>query len=322
MDKVVAVAGIGVASGARGRFLLGLSLLVGLGLSCGDSGGAGSQEAFVASYCDLFTPCCAKAGLRSDGQQCKLFLGAFAPQGTYDKQAGEACLAEVKAASAKADFCDDTETASAACDKVFGDPSGSKKPGETCESDTDCAASSEGKVDCASSFSGTAQVRKCQVQVRGKAGDQPCVGTVEGSSTFSNVALDDVPAKGYLCHDKDGLRCDSKSNSCVAYKAVGEACTSNGFDRDCVSAAYCDTVQKKCAERKVAGAACTDSGSFSQHECTMGNYCSEAKTCMAQAAEGGACTSDTQCVSKDCVNNKCGPKGASDFGLALICGTK
>jgi hypothetical protein len=330
MDEVVAVAGIGVtrtrakalvARGPRTRFLPGLSVLVGLvglGLSCGDSGGAGSQEAFVASYCDLFIPCCAKAGLRSDGTQCKLFLGAFAPQGKYDKQAGEACLAEAKAASSKADFCD-TGLESAVCDKVFGEPSGSKKPGETCESDSDCAASSEGKVDCATAFSGSAQIRKCQVQVRGKAGDQPCVGTVEGNTTFSSGSGDDVPAKGYLCYDKDGLRCDSKTNSCLAYKAVGEACISNG---DCVSTTYCDSVQDKCAERKAVGAACSETGFSSDRECVVGNYCSTAKTCMALIAEGGACTSGVQCLSGDCVNSKCGPKGASDFGLALICGTK
>jgi hypothetical protein len=298
-------------------------VMMGLALSCGDGGGAGSVEAFVGSYCDLFSPCCAAANLRSDGQTCRLFLGAFAPAGRYDKQKGEACLAAMKQASMKADFCQQSDGATpTVCDEVFGPPQGTKAPGETCDGDDDCAPSSEGKVDCASSFSGSAQVRKCQVQVRGKAGDKPCIGSVEGSTTYSNLGGDDLPAKGFLCYDQDGLRCDSVSDTCVAYKLVGEACTSNGFARDCVATAYCDVALRKCAARKPAGAACGDGASSAQVECAAGNYCPAGGTCAAQAAQGAACTADKQCLTDSCVNGMCRPSPSADFGLALICGTK
>lgn len=308
--------------GALSRLAVGLLLAV-TGLSCGDSSGAGSADAFVSSYCELFNPCCAKANLRSDGQQCRLFLGAFAPAGKYDKQQGEACLSQVKAAAGKPGFCEDSSNQSIdACEKVFAQAGGSKQPGETCDVDSDCAASSEGKAQCASSFGGSAQIRKCQIQVRGKAGDNPCVGTVEGSNTFSNVSLDGVPAKGYLCYDKDNLRCDTTSNSCVAYKAVGEACSGNGFLRDCIASAYCDNGQKKCVAHKAAGAACGDAASSSQYECIEGNYCSMANQCAAQTTDGGACTSDQQCRSNDCVNSMCRPKSGGDLGLMFLCGAK
>jgi hypothetical protein len=304
--------------GTRGIALM----VIGLALSCGGDGGAGSTEAFVASYCDLFTPCCAKANLRSDGQTCKLFLGAFAPASRYDKQKGEACLAEMKVAASKADFCQQSDAATPkVCDEVFGPPQGTKAPGETCDADDDCAPSSEGKVDCASTFAGTAQVRKCQVQVRGKAGDKPCIGSVEGGSTFLS-SNDDLPAKGFLCYAEDGLHCDSTSNACIAYKAVGEACTGSGFDRDCVASAYCDFAQKKCVARKPVGAACSDGAAFSQVECAAGNYCLAAGTCAVQASEGAACTTDNQCLTDSCVNSVCRPSATADFGLALICGTK
>jgi hypothetical protein len=301
-----------------------LMLLTGLTLSCGDGGaGAGSAQAFVGSYCDLFAPCCVKADLRSDGQTCRIFLGAFAPVSRYDKQKGEACLAEMKVAAAKPEFCaqSDDQTPKV-CDEVFGPAQGTKAPGETCDQDDDCAPSSEGKVDCATSFAGTAQVRKCQVQVRGKAGDKPCIGSVEGGSTLSNGGFDDPPSKGFLCYDQDGLHCDSTSDACVAYKAVGESCTSSGFARDCVAGAYCDQTQKTCLARKPVGATCSEGAFSSQSECAAGNYCLAAGTCAAQAALGAACTMDKQCQTDTCVNSTCRPNPVSNLGLALICGTK
>ncbi|HEY0712398.1 MAG TPA: hypothetical protein VGF45_06975 [Polyangia bacterium] len=300
---------------------LAVALLL-LGLSCGDSGDAGSAEAFVGSYCDLFSPCCAKANLRSDGQQCRAFLGAFASSSQYDQQKGEACLAAMREASGRADFCDTSAgPAPAACDAVFGTSAGTKPPGATCDDDDECAPSAEGDVECVSSFAGGAEVRKCQVHVRGKAGDQPCVGDVDGNSTVYN-GLSDLPSKGYLCHAQDGLRCDAMTDTCVAFKAIGEACSStSSFRRECVVDAYCDGTQRKCAARKAIGSACTDTG-FSQTECVAGAYCGQAKTCMAQVSDGGACTTDQQCRSNDCVNGACKAAGSGDLGLTLICGTK
>ena len=75
-----------------------LPALLALSLSCGDD--ADSASGFAAAYCDLIKPCCAMAKLRTDGQQCQLLFGAFGGQSSYNKQAGEACLAEARAAAA------------------------------------------------------------------------------------------------------------------------------------------------------------------------------------------------------------------------------
>jgi hypothetical protein len=296
---------------------LAARLMVGaLALSCGDGGGATSSE-FVSSYCDLLQPCCAMAKLSTDGKQCKALLGAFAPT-NYNATAGEACLAELRAASGKPDFCSDgLDGTTGSCDKAFPDQSsGSKKPGETCDMDDECAPSAEGDVRCqrASVVGGTV-VRKCQVHVIGKEGDQPCVGTVDGSVTSYSSSGDDVPPKGYLCRVADGLYCDWTSHACVKFKAIGESCSGSS---DCGRGGSCDG--GKCVARKELGAACTG-GFASQGECVEGAYCSATSmTCAAQLGDGMACTDQEACKSQDCVNGKCKGDVPANFALGLLCG--
>ena len=292
-----------------------LSLGLAPALSCG--GDADSASGFAAAYCDLIKPCCAMANLRTDGQQCQLLFGAFGGQASYNKEAGETCLAEARAAASRPDFCQNIESSEpSACDQVFGS-TGKKQPGEACSDDDECAPSSEGSVQCESNFgTGGAEVRKCQVVVKGKEGDKPCVGTKEGNFTSGNVNLDDVPAKGYLCHVSDGLRCDSTTDTCVKLKVTGEACQGNS---DCVRTAYCEGTMDKCTDRKAIGAACTPS--FSNDECVAGGWCkAPANMCAAQVADGAACTEDDECKSGNCLNGKCDKGGLGDIGLAFICG--
>jgi hypothetical protein len=285
--------------------------------SCGDD--ADSASGFASAYCDLLKPCCAMANLSTDGKQCQLLFGAFGGQARYDKAAGEACLAETRAIAGSADFCT-TGLDVPACDRVFVS-GGKKQPGETCTDDEDCAPSSEGEVTCDLMFgTGGAQIRKCQVQVKGKEGDKPCVATKDGNVTSGNVSLDDIPPRGYVCHVADGLRCDSITDSCVKLKLSGEACS--GADSECVRTAYCDDDQMpaRCADRKVVGASCTpsfDSG------CAAGAWCSDStRMCAAQVALGAACTQSGQCLSGNCVNGKCARSGLEDFALSFICGSK
>jgi hypothetical protein len=290
-----------------------LPALVALSLSCGDD--ADSASGFAAAYCDLIKPCCAMAKLRTDGQQCQLLFGAFGGQSSYNKQAGEACLSEARAAAARPDFCQGIENNEpSACDNVFRSP-GKKQPGEACTEDNDCAPSSEGSVQCQGSFATGAQVSKCMVVVKGKDGDKPCVGTRDGNSTFSNIGMDDIPAKGYLCHVADGLRCNTTTDTCVKLKVVGEACVG---DDECVRTSFCDDAQRKCTERKPIGGVCTPS--FNNQECVAGAWCSDVRMmCAAQVDNGGACTDSEECKSDNCVNDKCEP-GLGDLGLAFICG--
>ena len=290
--------------------------LLAVSLSCGDD--ADSASGFAAAYCDLIQPCCAMAKLRTDGQQCRLLFGAFGGQSTYNKQAGEACLAEARAAAGMPGFCEGIESDEpSACDQVFSS-GGSKQPGEACKESDECAPSTEGSVECQSSFGiGGAEIRKCQVVVKGKEGDKPCVGTQEGNFTSGNVNLDDVPARGYLCYVRDGLRCDSTSDTCVKLKAVGEACLGNS---ECQRTAYCEGTMDRCTQRKAVGGACMPS--FVNEECAAGAWCSEATNmCAAQVDIGAACSEDDECKSSNCVNGKC-DRGFGDIGLAFICGAK
>jgi hypothetical protein len=287
-------------------------------LSCG-GGDAATPSSFISKYCELFSPCCQMAGLPTDGNQCRTFLGAFTAAGDYDRSAGEACLADLSAMSGKADFCAAGGN-SDACDRVFnGGGGGSKKPGEACTEDSDCAPSSEGKVECQSRTVMGMEKRICQVQIRGKEGDTPCVGTVDGNITsfsYSGTSMD-IPSRGFLCYMSDGLRCDSTAGACVKLKAAGEMCS--GSSIECVKTTYCDFTMRKCLDRKPAGAPCASST-----ECADGNACGSAspRVCVAQLADGAACTQSAQCRSGQCVNGKCDKTGSTDFGLALLCGSK
>jgi hypothetical protein len=289
--------------------VIALTVVLGLSGGCADD----PKEAFIAAYCDIFQPCCAEAGLRADGQQCRFFLGALAPGG-YNAQAGEACLAEFRAAAMQPGFCQTSMSMeSEACSMVF--PStGTKQPGATCEDTNECARSPEGEVSCESTFVNGATIQKCQVQVRGQEGNTPCLGTVEGNFTSYALSTGDVLPRGYLCHVADGLYCQD-GGACTRLKQVGEVCM-GGFVSDCARTTYCDFSQRMCLARKVAGEACTGSD-----ECEEGMFCpTNGRVCSAQSANGAACTESAQCVSQSCTNGTC-QAGLDDFGLILICGS-
>jgi len=295
----------------------GLMVAGALALTCGDDGGAGTTSAFVNSFCDLMQPCCAMAGRPADGKQCRLLYTAFAPA-NYNPTAGEACLNALRAVSGQPNYCTETVNNVPACDDAFPDAPGmgSKKPGEDCNQDNDCAPSSEGKVECQHTLSGGVEIRKCQVQVTGKEGDKPCAGTVEGNVTSYNpITGSEIPVKAYLCRTADGLYCDWDTDTCTRFKAVGEACSGS---MDCGRGAFCET--GKCAARKAAGQMCMG-GFGSRQECVDGLFCQESSmTCAAQMGHGAACTESEECKSRDCVNGKCEGEIPDDLGLAFLCG--
>lgn len=292
------------------------SLVLLLQANCG-GGDASTASEFATSYCDLMKPCCAMAGLPSNGQQCQAFFGFFGSGYNADK--GKACLEEMRAASQKSDFCefaggDDSVT----CDSVFTSSSGKTQPGQACEDDSDCAPSKEGEVECATVFVNNAQVRKCQVQIRGTEGDAPCTGTKEKNFTLGGGAsTTDVPPKGYICHVADGLSCSSKTGKCTKIQPVGGACESTFSSYACVDAAFCDSSKMMCVAKQAVGATCSLNGN-----CVDTAYCEDSSdTCVAKRADGAACSEDEQCLSDDCVNSKCEKDTNSNFGLAFICGS-
>jgi len=280
-------------------------------VGCGnDDSGAANTNDFIAQLCAELSDCCKAAGRPSDGAQCRAFYGAFASGAKYDAASGNACLSEVHALGAGK--CESSSTNTPSCRKVFStSSSGSKKPGEACDNDDDCAASDQGEVECVSHYVNGSTLQQCQVRITGQKGSSPCVGTVDGNVTFYSGSSDAVPSTGYLCHVSDGLTCNGTSGECEALGAVGEACTSSSYA--CVEDAYCST-ESKCAPRIAAGSPCQGSNS-----CAVGAYCkSDTQTCTAQAATGAACDKNEECVSKSCVNQKCDAE--DNLSLAFLCG--
>lgn len=285
----------------------------------GTTGTASGKDDFLSQYCAEFAPCCAKAGLPSDGAACRAVYGALTPS-NYDAAAGNACLSEIRALSSSPTFCDNlgsTTGSAPSCKKVFQTTAGTVAPGGECTQDKDCAPSSEGSAKCASLYKGGTTIKKCQIQIAGKAGDSPCVGTVDGNVTSysSSGTATDIPTKGYLCDVKDSVYCNSTSGKCTAISGVGGPCTSS-YSHECAKDAYCDLSSKTCAAKKPASAACTGD------QCITGTYCDDTtKVCTTQLAEGAACKTSKECLSNNCINSKCAKSGLSDLSLAFLCGS-
>lgn len=275
--------------------------------ACGGDDSAGNKDQFIAKLCAEYMPCCQAAGRPSDGAQCRAFYSAFVSSAGYDANAASACLDEFRAAGDKK-CSGDPDTPS--CSKVFARNTGTTKPGDACEQDSDCAPADSGKVVCEHAFINSASVQQCQVQMVGKAGSTPCIATIEGSSSFS-AGGDTLPASGYTCDTADGLACDDESGACVALPQIGEMCLSGFYP--CVTDAYCSA--GTCKGKSEAGFACDSSSA-----CVEGTYCdTEKQLCAASLATGAACTSSTQCASNDCTNGKC--SAGNDFSLTLLCGS-
>jgi hypothetical protein len=289
------------------------SLTVVLSLGCGKS----DPEKFADSYCAEVAKCCGRANLPADGKACHDLMTFASMGGSYDAKAGDACLAEMRSEVAAGTFCASlVSTTPTACDSVYGTAStGSKKPGETCEFDFDCAPSSNGNVVCASLYVGSAFIYKCQVQVQGKVGDTPCAGTKNGNFFLSSGSdATDIAPSAIVCSTADGVECTS--GTCTALTALGATCSGTS---DCVRSAFCDPTKHQCIPKVTAGAACP---SGDDDECLDGNYCAPGtKVCMAKGANGAACTTTSMCLSSNCPSGTCESNGLDTFGLALICGT-
>jgi hypothetical protein len=311
-------AGGGGAGGANtdgGPADSGITLGVG-GNGAGGRGATGplTTTTFAAAYCDLLAPCCAMSKLATDGRQCRALIAGLAAPAAFDGAAAEACLSESRAALATPAGCQGLLVEmTTSCDRVFQPNTGTKKPGEACDDDDDCAPAPQGQVKCKAVNLGQ-EGDQCQVLLRGAEGSKPCVGDVEGAVTtyFSGGGT----TTAYLCHAADGLRCDPTLLACARGKAVGEACS---FGDDCVKTATCDDATNKCVPRKALGAACTGSGGFANDECVEGAYCQASGTCAAQRPNGAACNDDDECLGGDCRNGEC-RNGLLDFALGFLCG--
>jgi hypothetical protein len=294
------------------------SLVLLAAFGCSGSGSAqvatsndtSSADGFITAYCDQFMPCCTRVGLTGNDALCRAFVTAFAPAYSYNAAAGDACLSEIRAAAGSPTFCEMKSTNAPSCRHVFS-TTGTSLPGTPCQKTEECAPSTEGKVSCASVYKNGAEIRKCQVELEGSAGDGPCIGTVDGNITSYTSNTSDVIPRGYLCDVENGIMCDSASQKCTALAQVGAPCSSSS---GCVKTAYCDFSSHACAQRKAAGTNCTGASG----QCEAGAYCDTTqKLCVLLVPDGGACTVSNACASSRCVNGTCA-KGS--LSLSLLCG--
>jgi hypothetical protein len=277
-------------------------------LACGKS----KEEKFADTYCSEIAKCCAQADITGgDGTLCRWAMSSGVSN-------IDACLTELNAEVADGTFCTylgnppNATAASSACAEAVRH--GSKKPGESCVTDSDCAASDLGPVSCASAYVNGDFIDKCQVQIPGRAGDSPCLGTRDGDMTSSTDPAGDVAPQGYICDTADGVVC--KGGACTALTAVGGSC---GSSYECVRTAFCDSSQGKCAAKVSIGDACVGKA---DDECE-GGYCDSqggTKQCAAKVANGAACSDGSMCISDNCVDGSCKPGIFDSFGLGLLCG--
>jgi hypothetical protein len=301
-----------------------LTLVIACGGGTTTSSGNGSSttpdiDTFASQLCALYAPCCADAGLPTDGKQCTALIVALGgSQGTYNASAAGACLNMLKQQGG--DFCTSGGANGASCNQVFGGGSGNVPPGGQCMKNGDCAVSGGGTATCMTSTmfvdGGTTETRTCVLEMPGKVGDSPCIASIlelPGGVTETTYSFGSgtPPTQGYTCDQKDGVYCDSQSMACQAPSDVGGPCHDNNA---CKAGAYCDFATSVCKATVPAGSSC--SGGV---HCDSSSYCESAsQTCKATLANGTQCSLSEQCQSQQCVNAKC--SGGGSFGLQLICG--
>lgn len=318
----------------NGRFnTMGVTAALALCLSCGSSSGGSSRgsggstgsypstgaapvaeadfrQQFPVAFCNVIRTCCTQAGVAFNPTICQGFATATLDETlTYNAQAAGECL-QLARATTTCDMSGEMSNALSPCDVVY---SGSKALGEACESSAECAARSDGEVDC----DGLDNV--CAVTRRGVAGDlctSSCEAYGEGGYICSSVANPDLdPHESVQCFREEGLSC-GPNLTCDPLITAGQPCTS---DDQCISNHYCASsgTERTCAPQLAVGGACE---TFT-NACAEGNYCDTSNMCAAKKAPGQPCTGYDECQGS-CTDNIC-EGTADDFAdgfLALICG--
>ncbi len=291
--------------------------------SSSGSGSASSASGFGQEFCQLLAPCCADAGLSTNGTVCQAFVGEAMSMGTYDASAGQACISALQGASKSSTFCTDFGGNLPQCNDVFGPAGGGAGPGKPCNTSSDCAKASGGSAVCYSVTNfvdgGTNSTSTCVQTQAGKAGQSPCVGTVQGDTTTFALTPGPPPEMGYTCDVADGVYCDSNTQKCIALVATNQACTGTA---QCVTSDYCGFVsgstRQTCQPRAPIGASCPFSSTG--NPCVANAYCdTNTNTCQQQIGNGASCSTSQQCASGNCNNGKC--SGTTNLALGLLCGT-
>lgn len=271
--------------------LTGLALTVTVSCSSGSDDSSGNLG---AQFCEVFRPCCVKAGMNGSQSTCRSLYGSL-PAGA----AAEQCLKDYQEQAKDPAFCQFELPEPESCKSAFPDDGG-KKPGESCSSSSDCGGDGTCDKDL---DTGKGTCAAFVVVGEGAA----CVG--ERNGTSSSWSGDAVNHQITLCDYAAGFHCDTV---CKKRPAIGEACTSS---HDCVDGAYCS--KSVCAAQLPAGATCSG---FSD-ECNDQTYCVDSsKTCEPRRPDGEACDLNDQCLSDYCSDGVCKYNpGLGGLVLAFLC---
>jgi hypothetical protein len=245
--------------------------------------------------------------LPDKGQQtCHFFYGQVP---ILDKGAAEQCLADYEKLAQSPTFCDVTEGETPeSCKKAFpknSGSSGSKKPGETCESSSDCA----GDATCDTPFSTSGpQSGVCVEFVLAPEGSA-CIGEKRGNA--KSWSGDPANNQIVLCDHDAGLYCGDQK--CTKLGQLGEACL--GYS-GCAEGAYCKS--SVCEQKLATGAACP---SYSD-ECNDAAFCAEStQICEPRVADGQSCQNNDECLSDYCDGTTCAKNvGLGGLVLGIFCG--
>jgi hypothetical protein len=187
---------------------------------------------------------------------------------------------------------------------------GTVAEGGVCFTDVDCAGA--GKCEQASACTAGTCVAATSIPAGERC--QPTKACVVGYRCVAGTCMPALPPPlglGQSCvgdpfsvHCDAGLGCDGRSLVCARLIPVAGHCLQ--FQDLCEAFSYCSSTTGTCVTPPAAGDACGSITSSSEAvPCQVGNRCKLAAnsgigTCVAQAAVGGACTFNEDCLSDDC----------------------
>lgn len=268
-----------------------------------------ATEDFVTAYahalCDDLARCCADNAIGFDLNAClAVAIGraqsSYVNPGksaglTYDPAAAGECVARTrKATQACAWTTEDARIGNYSCSKVYV---GTKKPGEACEEQNDCASSPEGIVTCTpwsipTGDGGRVEGQQCTLLRRAASRGDSC----DYSGPDHPSALADC-----FTPEGDALLCDATTKTCQPPAPIGATCSYGSY---CTDDAYCTATSSSapglCARKLGVGQACADNT-----QCEPQLWCDTSEVCAARKPPGAACEYSAECASRYCSKSKC-----------------
>lgn len=252
------------------RLVLAVALLA----ACGDDGSSGPipiedlDSTLVNAACGLYVNC----GLIEDAATCRsldLDIGFLDPSLRAAVDAGKViyhgdkareCLGSLPASCDRTDF---ERSDDSACDAIF---EGTVAGGGQCAMDEECIS------------------QQCNVP---GCPDACCQGTCVGDAPPVLPMVGQSCAMTFQC--QDGF-CDGQTQTCVAYRQLGEACTGSG---QCGQGGCINNV---CTRLAGPGEACNPVSTSGAQCADLGYTCSTAtSTCKPYGLTGDPCLNEREC---------------------------